>query len=437
MFPLFGIALIVAALLQFGLWTGRGLRLRRQEKKKFDAELERLRAEIYQITRRTSNPTATDEPGPSISKPASPQTTEPLFVSPDGNWKGYRQFRVARLVQESESCKSVYLSPVDGKTVIDFRPGQHLTLRFSIPGQAKPVVRCYSLSDAPDPSGYRISVKRCMPAPETPSAPPGMVSNFINSDLQEGNLIDVKSPSGTFYMQPGSNALVLLAGGVGITPMLSMLNTVAQSNLKRECLLVYGVGNSQDHAFRKHLQELSRKHPNIHVITCYCNPLPTDQLNHDYQVRGYVTVDLLRQLLPNNNYDFYLCGPPPFMQSLYDGLGTWGVNEESIRYEAFGPASIKKSSQTPKPAGKAAIDVRFSQSGTTVTWSDQHENLLEFMEAQDIPIESGCRAGSCGTCETRLLKGQVRYEDESQIECEDGCCLPCVAKPAEAIEIDA
>lgn len=480
LFPIFGIVLICAALLQFGLWTGRGLRLRRLDKRRFDVELERLRAEIFKIRSQAETSVAQIDSVNSVKQTAteiqpsvlnernldsdirSGLVTAPGFVTTEtansptlptetptetetvgeplveGDWKGYRKFTVARLVPETADCKSVYLIPSDGKKIVGYSPGQHLTLKFPVAGQDKPPVRCYTLSDAPNDAYYRISVKRCFPPRDKADVPPGLVSYFVNGDLKEGDQIDIKSPSGSFFVQPGDGAIVLLAGGIGITPMSSIINSIVQADSKRECLLLYGVANANDHVFKEHFRVLAAKHSNIHIITCYCDPLPEDKLNQDYQVKGYVSIDTLQQLLPNNNYDFYLCGPPPFMQSLFDGLTSWGVPDERIRYEAFGPASIKKQKKTQTDAAPMAvnIDVAFSQSGKTATWTGNHDNLLDFIEDNDVPIDSGCRAGSCGTCQTRLLRGQVKYEDEDQIECEEGYCLPCMAKPTGAIEID-
>lgn len=459
LFPIFGIALICAALLQFGLWTGRGLRLRRLDKRRFDVELDLLRAEIYKIRNPakqtdpigstantvTSEPSSVDAVTPTVgnsaaaTSPSNPAaiTEQPDETLPEGDWQGYRKFVVARLISETESCKSVYLLPEDGKKIVGYTPGQHLTLKLPVPGQAKPLVRCYTLSDAPNDDYYRFSVKRCLPPRDQPELPAGLASHFVNENMQEGDIVEVKSPSGTFHVQEGDGALVLLAGGIGITPMSSIINSIVQSGSKRECLLLYGVGNSKDHVYKEHLRVLAEKHSNLHIYTCYSSPLPEDQLNREYQIKGYVSVDILKQLLPNNNYDFYLCGPPGFMQSLYDGLTTWGVAEERIRYEAFGPATIKKKKASPDitPTVNDAT-VTFSQSQKTVAWNGDQPNLLDFIEEQGIEIDSGCRSGSCGTCQTRLLKGQVQYEEPDQIECEAGYCLPCMAKPQGAIEID-
>jgi len=218
-----------------------------------------------------------------------------------------------------------------------------------------------------------------------------------------------------------------------------------QKNLNRQVVLIYGSRNAPDHAFKSQLREISQSRSNIHVINVYSDPLETDQQGIDYHQTGFVSVDLLKELLPNNQCQFYMCGPPPFMEAMYNGLNQWQVPDSRIFYEAFGPASIgKKTKQQAKSAtaSDAAADadivkVRFADSNREFDWDPQCESLLELAEENDIVIESGCRAGSCGTCETALLKGKVRYPDGQQVDCAPGHCLACIAQPDGPVELDA
>ncbi|MDG2014872.1 MAG: FAD-binding oxidoreductase [Pirellulaceae bacterium] len=432
--PVVGFALIAAAFLQFGLWTGRGLRLRRLDKQRFEIDLAKLRAELHAITHQ---PTHASEP---VCDSGSLHATDeqPAQLTASGTWKGFRPFIVTRMVRETSHCTSIYLTPTDGKGLADFRPGQHIALRVRLPGFDKPLVRCYSLSDTPKPESYRITVKR-LPHPNQGSAHAGgVVSNYLHQDLQVGDALDVKAPRGSFVLQESRSPAILLAGGIGITPLLSMFNSIAESENGRDCLMIYGVRNGQDHAFHQHLENLSQKHANLHVINCFSSPSPEDQMGVDYQSKGFVTIDMLKQGLRGKDYEFYLCGPPSFMQVLYKDLKNWGISDSQIHYESFGTASLCRQ---PMPSVVAqdstpSVEIRLSSSDRQATFDCAAEsNLLEWIEEQGIDIESGCRTGNCGTCQIPLLAGRVVYTDTEQIECDPGFCLPCVAKPAEAIEI--
>ena len=410
-----GIAICAAVVLQMGMWISSSLSQRKFNRSQLDAAKKLVELQI---------------------KSASSSRLNDL---PIGSWNGYREFFVDRLEKNVEMVTSVYLKPVDGKPIVGFNPGQHLSFRFQIPGHPKPVVRCYSLSIGPGKNYYRISVKS-VPAPaDQTDVAPGLVSNFINSQLMQGDRIEVRAPSGSFFLDDNSNApVVLLAGGIGITPMLSMIDQLVAQSTDRLVVLFYGVKNGREHTFKEYFQQVAKKNSNIHVVTCYSEPDAADRLNIDYQVEGFVSIELIRQLLPDNRCQFYMCGPPPFMNSIRDGLVAWSVPANRIMFEAFGPASIKKSQAEQKSSLRIASEaiVKFSESGKQAAWSDQYDSILEMAESNGVPLDSGCRAGSCGTCATRLINGKVSYADGVEPECEPGEFLPCVAKPNGNLELD-
>ena len=151
------------------------------------------------------------------------------------SWNGFRKFQIISKEQETKDITSFYLAPHDGKELPGFLPGQYLTFQITIPSQPNPVVRCYSLSDSPfHPDRYRVSIKK-VPAPrDNPTAPPGLISNYFHDSLKEDDIVDVKAPSGHFYLNmTRKTPVVLLAGGVGITPVLSMLNAITEMGSKR------------------------------------------------------------------------------------------------------------------------------------------------------------------------------------------------------------
>ena len=373
-------------------------------------------------------------------------------LAPETNhsWRGYRRFVVRSLLRESSQAKSLILVPEDRRPLPSFHPGQFLTLRFEIPGQAKPVQRCYSLSDRPRPDQYRCTIKSI--APTVPGANDGgLVSRYVNLSLQEGDVIDVKAPSGDFYLDLfDKRPAILLAGGIGITPLMSMIEATLHSGTPRQLILFYGVRHSREHVFRKRLAELTAANDHFRVVTCYSQPLPEDRMGRDFDLEGRVTIDLLKRLLPSSNYEFFLCGPNAFMDTMLADLRAWDVPQSRIRFERFGPSSndlttshdgvaLNKSEPNRLPVdgrADAGFSIRLDHSGQTLQWDDAAVSILECAENQGAQLPSSCGQGVCGTCVTRLLAGEVDYEHPPGFELGPGECLPCQARPKSDIVLD-
>jgi len=370
-------------------------------------------------------------------------------------WEGYRKFIVAKKVDACDDIVSIYLKSHDGLPIPDFKAGQHLTFRLQIPGQSKPGIRCYSLSDAPrdaDQEHYRISVKQ-IPAPrDKPEAPPGLVSGFWHQGIAEMDLVDVRAPKGTFHLDDVSNhPVVLLAGGVGITPLLSMFRHLANRQSTRDVWLFYGVVNKHQVLNPEELQEAASHASNLHLRFAFSEPTEECELLKDYQRQGYVAVDWIREELglPNQFTDiiehhrpeFYICGPPPMMQSITSDLEAWSVPGDMIHFEAFGPASIKKrKTVSTETSGEpqAQFSVEFRRSGKTIDWQPDCGSLLETAKANDILLDCGCRCGDCGTCEIAVINGDVEYpEKEPQFDLQTGNCLTCIGVPKTNLVLDA
>ncbi len=363
-------------------------------------------------------------------------------------WEGFRDFRVARKVFEDESREvcSFHLVPVDGQPLPGFRPGQFLTFRLDVAdpstGGVKKTVRCYSLSDRPGLDHYRISVKR-VPAPKgSADLPPGLLSNHLHDHVIEGDVLPVRAPSGHFFLDPGSGPVVLIAGGIGITPMLSMLNASLENGDSREIWLFYGLRNGAEHVMKTHLEALAEKHPNFHLRVCYSRPLPGDGKGTDYQNEGHVDIALLRLTLSLKPYHFYICGSPAMMESLVPALDEWGVPDQNIHYEAFGPASLARPSRRQPEkteAGPAAqsITVTFSKSGKSLTWDENAASLLDFAEENGIEVASGCRAGGCGSCQVAIEEGEVDYNQAPDFDPDPGSCLLCISRPRHDLTLSA
>lgn len=355
------------------------------------------------------------------------------------SWNGFRKFRIVSKVKETRDITSFYLSPHDGKPLPGFYPGQFLTFQFSIPPSPQPVIRCYSLSDSPyHPDRYRVSIKKVPPPGDNPEAPPGLVSNYFHDSLNEHDIVNVKAPSGHFYLNMNvKTPVVLLAGGVGITPLLSMLNALIEIESQREIWFFLGVRNKTEHVMKEHLETVATENPNINLKVFYSCPGESDKKDVDYHFEGRVTVANIKTLLPSNNYEYYICAPPPMVKDLRTDLADWGVPKASIHFEAFGPATVKKCKTDANKEAAPNIDIRFTKSGKVLPWNPNLTSLLEFAEKNGIPLDSGCRAGNCGTCLTAIKNGEVIYVGEPGSPPEEGSCLACIAVPKGNLTLDA
>jgi len=172
----------------------------------------------------------------------------------------------------------------------------------------------------------------------------------------------------------------------------------------------------------------------------YSRPGPDDLLGRDFQHAGHIDMALLKRSLPQGRCQFYVCGPAPMMESLVPALAEWGVPQADIHFEAFGPAMVRLPGAPDKSSSAvpdAPLDIRFARTGRTIAWQGQDRSLLDFAERQGVVLESGCRSGSCGSCEVRLVSGTVRYPNPPDYDIAPGHCLLCVGTPASALVLEA
>ena len=319
----------------------------------------------------------------------------------------YRTLLVTQRVPESESITSFYLAAKDGEPLDAFLPGQFLPLRLNIPGQYEPVYRTYSLSDRPGAEHYRLTIKREPAPPDLPNVYPGVSSNYFHDHVDVGSTLSAKAPRGRFYLDPeGEGPVALVSGGVGQTPMISMLNAIVAAGAKRPTWFVHASRCGREHAFGEAVRRLAEEHDNVHVHIRYSQPSPADVIGRDHDDTGRIEADLLKRLGPDNECDFYLCGPTGFMRSLFDGLLSWGVPEQRIHYEFFGPASAVRERAkvaTPRRVAEAAecctdLEVMFSTSGVRANWNPSFESILDLAEANGLSPDYSCRSGVCQTC---------------------------------------
>lgn len=338
----------------------------------------------------------------------------------------WRPYRIARIDDESSVVRSFWLEPADGGGLGVFEAGQHLPVRAVLaPGEA-PTERSYTLSAAPSDGVYRLSIRK-----------QGRFSRFMHEQARVGDLIEARAPRGLFTVDAREpRPLVLLSAGVGITPMLSMLRHVVYEGVRtrriRPTWFIHGGRNEHERGFLAevaHIAESARGA--VRVLQVLDEPGPEAREGVDFHVRGRVDVALLKSVLPFDDFDFYLCGPPAFMQALYAGLRGLRVPDERIHAEAFGPAGLPRDSAAAlAPASTEAVPVLFAGSGKEARWSPGSGSLLELAESRGLNPAHSCRQGVCGSCSHALKSGQVTYPDPPASAVAAGQVLLCQAVPA-------
>lgn len=249
------------------------------------------------------------------------------LAAAEGGWNGWRAFEVVEVRPESSVITSFVLKPKDGGPVLRHRPGQYLTFWFDIPGQP-PVKRNYSISCAPNDATYRISVKR---------EAHGLASSWLHDNARVGTVLKVGAPAGDFFLpEAPQRPVVLLSGGVGLTPMVSMLETLVARNPDTPVHYVHGASDAQAHAMGEHVRKLTAAHPRARCTVFY--EAANDAVGVGHDQRGLISGDWLRRQTPIENADYYLCGPRPFLRALVSDLRAAGVSADRLHYEFFGPA---------------------------------------------------------------------------------------------------
>lgn len=260
-----------------------------------------------------------------------------------GGWEGFRTFKVAKKVQESEVITSFYLVPDDGLPIARYEPGQYISIRIKPEAQSFTQIRQYSLSDTPGKPYYRISVKRELGGLERPD---GVISTYLHDHIEEGSKVELSAPAGDFTLNADDKRpVVLLSGGVSLTPMISMLNTLVNLDENRTITFLHASPNGQSHAFRDHVNSLAERNQGVKAYYCYTQPAVSDHENELFHKEGYMDAVWLRQVIDELDATYYLCGPVSFMRSVYTELQTLGVAVDNIHYEFFGP----KASLSPAP----------------------------------------------------------------------------------------
>lgn len=342
--------------------------------------------------------------------------------------RAWRRFRIERIVEESSTIRSLHLAPIDEQALIPHLAGQHLPILIR---DAKNTIRrSYTISSGPADGFYRLSVKR-----------EGRASTLLHT-MQEGDEIEALAPVGAFTIDAmeRSRPAVLLAAGIGITPLLSMLHDVVQSGertrYRRPVWLFRSSRTSYERAFDREISEMVARSEGTVQDVRVIGAQDVDDVGL-FDAAGRIDMPLLKAYLPFGDYDFYICGPSSFMQAMYDGLRELNIADTRIHAEAFGPSGLKRdyaansSAEPRKPAALAPTRVAFTQSGKDVRWKPGEGSLLELAEQIGLSPPYGCRAGSCGDCRTKIVKGHVSYTSEPSYAVADGEALICCSVPAQ------
>lgn len=351
----------------------------------------------------------------------------------------YRKYRIVKKVKESNLVVSLYLEPEDDGALAPFKPGQHLLFKIHLPGHDVPAFRYYSFSDSYDAGYYRVSVKKEPPPANMPGVPGGLCSSYLYDTAREGDILEAKGPSGEFSLDPaGDRPVVLIAGGIGITPLLSMIKSLARENPARIAWLFYGVNERNEHSFFEELKKLRTGHPNFRINIFYNRVQADDIIGDHYDYEGFVKTGIILQQTGHAGGNHYICGPPVMIKIVSEELIKYGVAAEQIYTEAFDSAltdtslhaaveELSTGSSLSQEEERYTLD--FTLSGKRLTWDNRYSSILEFSEANDIEISSGCLFGDCGTCLTKLLQGEIKYTHQTMARPDAGSCLPCSCIP--------
>ena len=350
-------------------------------------------------------------------------------------WPGFRQMRVVNIHKESDSVTSLILTPIGGQHLPVCQAGQFVVLRLLVDPGKPPVLRSYSLSDLPVADHFRISVK---------SELNGIGSSFLCNRTREGDILNVSAPRGSFTLRPSQNPVVLLSAGVGATPVISMLHALAAEKSEREIWWIYGARNRVDHPFAEESRSLLKQLSRGRGYIVYSKPSAIDKIGADFDAPGHIDTALLEKIGVSRNSDFYLCGPPSFLQNMSDGLRNWGVLAGNVHTEIFGSlesitpgmAQVDHTPHLPQGPPGSGPPVSFARSGITVAWDPKFSSLLELAEACDVPVRWSCRIGVCHTCMTGLIDGSITYNPEPLERPAPGNLLVCCSQPNAGVTLD-
>ncbi|MFG2946360.1 MOSC domain-containing protein [Streptomyces adustus] len=353
-------------------------------------------------------------------------------------WQGFRPLTVTGIAPESAGVFSLVLGAPDGAPLPAALPGQFVTVRMQPDPQEPSVVRSYSLSGRPGDASYRISVKQ---------EPHGVGSGYLRQHIGVHDTLDVAAPRGTFVLGKSPAPVVLISAGVGATPVLAMLHSLAAGKDPRPVWWIHGAHDGAEHPFAQEVRSLLTRLPSAHRHIAYSRPRDDDRPGEDYTGVGRLSGAVLSGLRLPPEAEAYICGPIAFMDDMTKALVDCGLDPSRIHTEVFGsvsaitPGVLPTGARAPhlpaSPLGSGTgPTVTFARSGLTVPWDSGYGTLLELAEACDVPVRWSCRTGVCHTCETALVGGQVDYFPDPIDAPANGDVLICCSQPRRDVILD-
>ncbi|MDT5257771.1 MAG: hypothetical protein QOD10_2851, partial [Mycobacterium sp.] len=346
----------------------------------------------------------------------------PVGIKP--GWNGFRPLRVSAVRRESPQVLSIRMEADDRSPLPPPLPGQYLTVR--IPGAGEPApLRSYSLSGDPSAGDYRISVKR---------EDHGLVSQWLHDHIAPGSVVESAAPRGDFYLTDGSDPVVLISAGIGITPVLAMLHSLAAVRSGRHIWWLHTTRNRETHAFAAEVATLIESLPHARKLVSYT------------QTRGRLSRSAIAALNLPPDAAVYLCGPMQFMTDMRDALTAAGLGATRIHTELFGAlppinpgivdGAARKRPHSPAGTPGTGPSITFARSGLTVNWSADYGNILDLADACDVPTRFSCRSGVCHVCETGVVAGTATYVESPLEKPNEATVLICSAAPETDLVLD-
>ncbi len=352
----------------------------------------------------------------------------------------YRDYRVDRIENESDTITSFYLVPEDGERIPCHVAGQFLPIEIQPQGVSAPINRTYTISNAPNGEYFRLSIKRELPAEH--GVPAGLSSNYFYDQISLGSSVRALAPRGKFTLdETSARPVVLISGGVGVTPMIAMLEQLCTDSESCGCdrpiWFIHGAVNGNVHAFGDRVGQLADEYECVSTHFRYSDPSKSDIESESFDSAGHIDIELIKNLLPLDDHEFYLCGPTPFMESLYTGLKGLGISDDRIHYEFFGKGTKLKNQAIARSlidefGDSEPVSVRFARSEIDTTWDPTKGTLLDLAEAEGLQPAFSCRSGVCQSCATKVTQGEVAYIEQPMADPGQGSALICSAYPRAA-----
>jgi ferredoxin-NADP reductase/MOSC domain-containing protein YiiM len=350
---------------------------------------------------------------------------------------GFQPLVVAAIDQESADVVSVSMRHRDGQPLPAALPGQYVVLRLRNAGGGTSMFRSYSLSGPVSTESYRISVK---------IEPNGAAGAYLREHVRLGDVLDVSSPRGTFFLQSAERPVVLLSAGIGATPVLAMLHALAEARSTRQVMWLHAARDREHHPFADEVRRLMPGLVHGRSYVCYSRPGPGDRIGEDFDATGHLSQSVFDDVGIPQGADVYICGPVRFMADMKAALAAFGIPPERVHVEIFNgaesmtPGIIGAATRAPHPPADDADTgplVSFARSGVAAHWkASAYQSILELAEACDVPVRWSCRTGVCHNCESGLVSGAVAYGPEPLDKPADGNLLICCSRPIGDVVVD-